>query len=157
VRINPLQKESHMSAVPTKPKPTAVCAASLLASAAKKSGKPTSHWSYPGEAGKEQAQQWLQTKAEIDECERKLSLLRDQIMAVVRPWYDETCAKRKTHEATVVIDTPTDTLRISFQHRYYTVPAEREEAVREALGHDYDRFMRKVTGLKIKKEITDDA
>jgi hypothetical protein len=79
--------------------------AALLAGATKKA-KTTSHLVYPGEAGREAAARWLALDAELAETERELGLVREQILDVIRPWHEETCARRHAHEPTVVINGP---------------------------------------------------
>jgi hypothetical protein len=82
-----------------------VSAVALLAGATKK-GKTTSHLVYTGEAGQEAAARWLELNARFAETERELGLARDQVLDVIRPWHEETCARRRAHEATVVVETP---------------------------------------------------
>lgn len=148
-----------MSAIPTQPVATtqakAVSAASLLAGATKKA-KTSNHLVYPGEAGREAAARWLQLDAQLAETERELALIRDQILEVVRPWHEETCARRHAHEATVVIETPTGALRVSFQHRYAKLSLDREAELRELLGGDFERYFKRTVLLKVKKEIAED-
>src|SRR4051812_14331791 len=108
-----------MSAIPKQSIPAhkALSAADLLAAATKKA-KASSHLQHASEAGKEVAARWLELNAQLAETERELGLARDQVLDLVRPWHEETCARRRVHEATVVIETPTGALRVSFQHRY---------------------------------------
>jgi hypothetical protein len=108
------------SAAPQAKSPSA---AALLACATKK-GKATSHLLYTGEAGREAAARWLELDAKLSETERELGLVREQILDVVRPWHEETCARRRAHESTVVVETPTGALRVSFQHRYTKLPLD---------------------------------
>jgi hypothetical protein len=95
------------------PQAKTVSAADLLAGAAKK-GKANNHLVYTGETGQEAAARWLALNAQFAETERELGLARDQVLDVIRPWHEETCARRRTHEATVVVETPTGALRVSF-------------------------------------------
>ena len=124
-------------------------AATLLAGATK--SKTTNHLVYPGEAGRESASRWLELNTQLAETERELALVRDQVLEVVRPWYEETCARRRAHDSTVVVESPAGSLRISFQHRYTKLPAEREPELRSALGDDFDRFMKPMCSLKLRK------
>ena len=105
--------------------PPAVSAAALLA--ATKKAKATSHLVYTGEAGQEAAARWLELNGQFAETERELALVRDRVLDVVRPWHEETCARRLTHEPTVVVETLTGALRVSFQHRYTKLAMDREE------------------------------
>src|SRR5688572_19153786 len=114
----------------------AVSAAALLAGATKK-GKTSSHLVYTGEAGQEAAARWLELNAQSAETERELALVRDRVLDVVRPWHEETCARRRTHEPTVVVETPSGALRVSFQHRYAKLALDREEHLRQVLGEDF--------------------
>jgi hypothetical protein len=133
----------------------AVSAAALLAGASKK-GKATNHLIYTGEAGREAAARWLELSAEFAETERELARVRDRILDVIRPWHEETCARRRTHEATVVVATPAGDLRVSFQHRYAKLALEREEHLRQVLGDDFDRLFKRTVSLKVKKEVAED-
>jgi hypothetical protein len=130
-------------------------AAALLAGATKKA-KTTSHLVYPGETGREAAARWLELDAKLAETERELGLVREQILDVIRPWHDETCARRRAHEPTVLIETPTGALRLSFQHRYTKLPLDLEGDLRDLLGDDYDRLFKRAVSLKVKKEIAED-
>src|SRR5262249_25887071 len=60
------------------------------------------------------------------------------------------------HEPTVVIDTPTGALRLSFQHRYTKLPLDLEGDLRCLLGDDYDRLFKRAVSLKVRKEIAED-
>ena len=75
---------------------------------------------YAGEAGQEAAARWLDLNAKFAETERELALARDRVPHVIRPWHEDTCARRKAHESAVVVETPTGALRVSFQHRRWT-------------------------------------
>ncbi len=147
-----------MSAIPKQSVPApakSVSAAALLASATKK-GKTSDHLVYPGEAGREAAARWLQLDAQLAETERELALVRDQVLDVIRPWHEETCTRRRAHEATVVIKTPTGALRVSFQNRYVKLPLDREADLRGLLGDDFERYFKRAVSLKVKKEIAED-
>jgi len=135
--------------------PQALSAAALLAGATKK-GKTTSHLVYTGEAGQEAAARWLELNAQFAETERELALVRDGVLDMVRPWHEETCARRRTHEPTVVVETPTGALRVSFQHRYAKLALDREEQLRQVLGEDFDRLFKRTVSLKVKKEVAED-
>jgi hypothetical protein len=130
-------------------------AADLLAGATKK-GKTTSHLAYTGEAGREAAARWLELNAQLAETERELGLVRDKLLDVIRPWHEETCARRRAHEPTVVIETPTGALRVSFQHRYTKLALDLEADLRGLLGDDFDRYFKRAVSLKVKKEIAED-
>ena len=127
----------------------------LLAGATKK-GKASNHLVYTGEAGQEAAARWLDLNAKFAETERELGLARDQVLDVIRPWHEETCARRKAHEATVVVETPTGALRVSFQHRYTKLALDREEHLRQVLGDDFERYFKRTVSLKVKKEVAED-
>src|SRR5262245_31508925 len=88
------------------PQAKTVSAADLLAGATKK-GKPSNHLIYVGEVGCEAATRWLDLNDKLAETERELALARDRVLDVIRPWHEDACAKRKAHEATVVVETPT--------------------------------------------------
>ena len=130
-----------MSAIVKQPVPApqanskakSVSAADLLAGAAKK-GKSSNHLVYVGEAGCEAATRWLDLNDKFAETERELALARDRVLDVIRPWHEDTCAKRKAHEATVVVETPTGAMRVSFQHRYTKLALDREEHLRQLFG-----------------------
>jgi hypothetical protein len=126
-----------------------------LAGATKK-GKTSSHLVYPGEAGRQAAVRWLELDAQLAENERELGLVRDQVLNVVRPWHEETCARRRAHEATVVVETPTGALRVSFQHRYAKLSLDREAELRGLLGDDFERYFKRTVSLKVKKEVAED-
>jgi hypothetical protein len=128
----------------------AVSAAALLAGATKK-GKTTTHLVYTGEAGQEAAARWLELNAQFAETERELALVRDRVLDVVRPWYEETCARRRTHESMVVVETPTGALRVSFQHRYAKLALDREEHLRQVLADDFERLFKRTVSLKVKR------
>src|SRR5262245_65990320 len=96
--------------------PQAKSAADLLAGATKK-GKSSNHLVYVGEVGCEAAAHWLDLNDKLAETERELALARDRVLDVIRPWHEDTCAKRKAHESAVVVATPTVALHASFQHR----------------------------------------
>jgi tRNA U38,U39,U40 pseudouridine synthase TruA len=66
------------------------------------------------------------------------------------------CARGHAHEPTVVIETPTGALRVSFQHRYTKLPLDLETDLRGLLGDDYDRLFKRAVSLKVKKEIAED-
>jgi hypothetical protein len=68
---------------------------------------------YVGEVGSEAATRWLDLNDKFAETERELALARDRVLDVIRPWHEDACAKRKAHEATVVVETPTGALRVS--------------------------------------------
>jgi hypothetical protein len=127
----------------------------LLAGATKKA-KTTSHLVYTGEAGQEAAARWLELNAQFAETERELALVRDQVLDVIRPWHEETCARRRMHEATVVVETPTGALRVSFQHRYAKLALDREEHLRQVLGEDFERLFKRTISLRVKKEVAED-
>ena len=99
---------------------------------------------------------WLELDAQVAEAERELALLRDQILGVIRPWHDETCARRRAHEATVGVETPKGTLRVSFQDRYAKLPLDGEPALRERLGDDFERYFKRAVSLKVKKAVAED-
>jgi hypothetical protein len=137
------------------PQAKSVSAADLLAGAAKK-GKSSNHLVYVGEVGCEAATRWLDLNDKFAETERELALARDRVLDVIRPWHEDACAKRKAHEATVVVETPTGALRVSFQHRYAKLGLDREEHLRELLGEGYDRHFKRTVSLKVKKEVAED-
>src|SRR5262245_60860933 len=120
------------------PQAKTVSAADLLAGATKK-GKSSNHLVYVGEVGCEAAAHWLDLNDKLAETERELALARDRVLDVIRPWHEDTCAKRKAHESTVVVETPTGALRMSFQHRYTKLALDREEHLRTLFGDDYGR------------------
>jgi hypothetical protein len=130
-------------------------AAALLAGATKKA-KTTSHLVYSGDASREAAARWLELDAKLAETERELGLVREQILDVIRPWHEETCARRRAHEPTVVIETPAGALRVSFQHRYTKLPLDLETDLRGLLGEDFDRCFKRAVSLKVKKEVAED-
>jgi hypothetical protein len=147
-----------MSAIVKQPGSTPqdkLSAADLLAGATKK-GKTTSHLLYTGEAGREAAARWLELSAHLAETERELGLVRDKILDVIRPWHEETCARRHAHEPTVVVETPTGALRVSFQHRYTKLALDLEADLRGLLKDDFDRYFKRAVSLKVKKEIAED-
>jgi hypothetical protein len=144
-----------VSTTPTTAPQGAVSAAALLGAAAKKP-KNDSHLVYTGEDGREAAARWLKLQATQKETERELELARDQVLGVVAPWHEETCARRKAHEPTVVIETKEGTARVSFQDRYSKLPIEREEELRRVLGNSYDGFFKRGVSLKVKKEVAED-
>ena len=122
------------------PAPQAKSAADLLAGATKK-GKASTHLVYTGE-GQEAAARWLELNAKLAETDRELGLARDQVLDLIRPWHEETCARKRAHEATVVVQTPTSALRVSFQHRYAKLGLDREEHLRQVLGDDFERYFK---------------
>jgi hypothetical protein len=132
-----------------------ISAADLLAGATKK-GKTSSHLVYSGEAGREAIVRWLQLDAQFSETKRELELLRDQILNVIRPWYEETCARRKEHEASVVVRTSKGTLRLSFQDRYVKLSIDREIELRSLLGADFERYFKRIVNLKVQKTVAED-
>ena len=142
---------------PTDPlaEPKKVSAADLLAGATKK-GKTNNHLAYSGEDGQAAATRWLELSAKLAETERELGLARDQVLDVIRPWHEDTCAKRKAHEATVIVETSAGTMRVSFQHRYTKLALDREEHLRQLLGDDYERYFKRAVSLKVKKEVAED-
>ena len=131
-------------------------AAALLAGATKK-GKSSSHLIYVGEVGCEAAARWLDLNDKFAETERELALARDRVLDVIRPWHEDTCARRKAHESTVVVETPTGALRVSFQHRYTKLALDREEHLRHLLGDDFERYFKRTVSLKVKKAVAEDA
>ncbi len=137
------------------PAPQAKSAADLLAGATKK-GKSSNHLVYVGEAGCEAATHWLDLNDKFAETERELALARDRVLDVIRPWHEDTCARRKAHEATVVVETPTGALRVSFQHRYTKLAMDREEHLRQLFGEDFERYFKRTVSLKVKKEVAED-
>src|SRR5262249_242668 len=122
-------KEFRMAAIVKQsacaPQAKSVTAADRVAGDTKK-GKSSSHLVYVGEVGCEAAAHWLDLNNKLAETERELALARDRVLDVIRPWHEDTCAKRKAHESTVVVETPTGTLRVSFQHRYTKMALDRE-------------------------------
>ena len=147
-----------MSAIPKqlaaapKTKPS-VC--DLLAGATKK-GKTSSHLVYTEEVGREAAERWVQLNAQFAETERELGLARDQVLDIIRPWHEETCARRRAHEPTVVVETPAGGVRVSFQHRYAKLALDREEHLRNLFTDDYERYFKRTVSLKVKKEVAED-
>ena len=137
------------------PQAKTVSATDLLAGATKK-GKSSNHLVYVGEVGREAAAHWLDLNDKLAETERELNLARDRALDVIRPWYEDTCAKRKAHESTVVVETPTGALRVSFQHRYTKMALDREEHLRTLFGDDYERYFKRTVSLKVKKEVAED-
>src|SRR5262245_16693775 len=137
------------------PQAKTVSAADLLAGATKK-GKPSNHLIYVGEVGCEAATRWLDLNDKLAETERELALARDRVLDVIRPWHEDACAKRKAHESTVVAETPTGALRVSFQHRYAKLGLDREEHLRELFGADCERYFKRTVSLKVKKEVAED-
>jgi len=97
--------------------PKKLSAADLLADAAKKD-RASSHLVYSENAGQELVIRWLELNSKLAETERDLGLARDQVLDVIRSWHEETCTRRRAHGSTVVVDTPTGSARVSFQHRY---------------------------------------
>jgi hypothetical protein len=154
--FNPF-KEPAMSAIVKQPVPApqAKTAADLLAGATKK-GKSSNHLVYVGEVGQEAAARWLALNAKLAETDRELGLARDQVLDLIRPWHEETCARRRAHEATVVVETPTGALRVSFQHRYTKLALDREEHLRQLLGENFERYFKRTVSLKVKKEVAED-
>jgi hypothetical protein len=146
-----------MSAIVKQPAcaPQAKSAADLLAGATKK-GKTGNHLVYVGEVGCEAAARWLDLNDKLAETERELNLARDRVLDVIRPWHEDTCARRRAHEATVVVETPTGTLRVSFQHRYTKLALDREEHLRQLFGDDFERYFKRTVSLKVKKEVAED-
>jgi hypothetical protein len=140
---------------PKVPEPQAKSAAALLAGATKK-GKATNHLVYVGQAGCEAAARWLDLNDQFAETERELALVRDQVLNVIRPWHEEICARRRAHESTVVIETPTGALRVSFQHRYAKMGVDREADLRQLMGDDFDRYFKRIVSLKVKKDVAED-
>ena len=130
-------------------------AAALLGAATKKPTKDTSHLTYTGPAA-EPAARWLLLGRQAEEIEREIALLRDAILGVVAPWHEETCARRRAHESTVEIATPSGTVRVSFQHRYAKLPLDREAALRTAVNDDFERYFKRSVSLKDKKEVAED-
>src|SRR5262245_40565764 len=135
--------------------PQAKSAADLLAGATKK-GKSSNHLVYVGEVGCEAAARWLDLNDKLAETERELNLARDRVLDVIRPWHEDTCATRKAHESTVVVETPTGALRVSFQHRYAKMGLDREEHLRTLYGDDFERYFKRTVSLKVKKEVAED-
>jgi hypothetical protein len=133
----------------------AVSAAALLGAAGKKP-KGSSHLVYTGDDGREAAARWLKLHATQKETERELELARDQVLGIVAPWHEETCARRRAHESTVVIETKDGTARVSFQDRYSKLPIDREEQLRQVLGAGFDSFFKRGVSLKVKKEVAED-
>ncbi len=136
------------------PRAKPASAADLLAGATKK-GKSSNHLIYVGEVGCEAATSWLDLNDKSAETERELALARDRVLDVIRPWHEDTCAKRKAHEATVVVETPTGALRVSFQHRYTKLALDREEHLRQLFGEDFERYFKRTVSLKVKKEVAE--
>ena len=62
---------------------------------ATKKGKSTSHLVYVGDVGCEAAARWLDLNDKFAETERELALARDRVLDVIRPWHEETCARRR--------------------------------------------------------------
>lgn len=147
-----------MSAIPKQsaPVPQAKPSVSDLLAGATKKGKASSHLVYTEEAGREAAGRWLQLNAQLTETERELGLARDKVLDVIRPWHEETCARRRAHESTVVVETPEGAMRVSFQHRYTKLALDREEHLRNLLADDYDRYFKRTVSLKVKKEVAED-
>ena len=75
---------------------------------------------------------------------------------MIRPWHEDTCARRKAHESTVVVETPTGAMRVSFQHRYTKLALDREEHLLQLLGDDFARYFKRTVSLKVKKEVAED-
>jgi hypothetical protein len=91
-----------------------------------------------------------------DEIEREIGLARDEIRRTVDPWYQELL-KANGYEHTVRVPAgKVGTLRITYTARYYKLLADREGALREAVGDSYDDYFRPGAKLKVRKEITDD-
>jgi hypothetical protein len=146
---------SSTTPAPAPPSNGVMSAAALLGAAAKKP-KGNSHLVYTGEDGREAAARWLKLHTTKEETERELELARDQVLGVVRPWHEETCARRRAHEPTVVIETKDGTARVSFQDRYTKLPIECEEELRRILGDRYEGLFKRGVSLKVKKEVAED-
>jgi len=136
------------------PQEKPLSAADLLGAATKKA-KSNNHLIYNGPEI-EDAARWLVLGRQGDEIEREKALARDAILSVVTLWHEEQCAKRRTHESTVEINTPSGIVRISFQHRYGKLLLDRQSALQAAAGADFERFFKKSVSLKVKKEIAED-
>ena len=113
-------------------------------------------WSNVGEAGCEAATHWLDLNDKFAETERELPWPAIRVLDVIRPWHEDSCAKRKAHESTVVVETPTGALRVSFQHRYTKLALDREEHPRQLFGDDFERYFKRTVSLKVKKEVAED-
>jgi hypothetical protein len=144
--INPFSKElRHVHSYAQRPRAASEnCIAtdriSSRSAGRHQEAKTTSHLVFTGEAGQEAAARWLELDAQFAETERELALVRDRVLDVVRPWHEETCSRRRTHEPTVVVETATGALRVSFQHRYAKLALDREEHLRQVLGDDFERL-----------------
>jgi hypothetical protein len=45
---------------------------------------------------------------------------------------------------------------VSFQHRYANLGLDREEHLRQVLGDDFERYLKRTVSLKVKKEVAED-
>ncbi len=127
--------------------------------AAKQPGKKKStQLEYDGDpAAVELAAAWLVWNQREDEAKREKEMVRDQILQFVRPWHEEQCRARQAHTPTVNVPTKDeDAVRVSFQHRYGKIDADRETMLREAVGPEFPAFFRIAYALKLRKEIADD-
>src|SRR5262245_61291196 len=93
-------------------KPAKPSAAALLGAAIKKGAKSSSHLVCDMEAAKPLGTKWLELATRLDETERELGLVREQLLDLVRPWHAEQCTRRRSHESTVEFSCPGGQLRV---------------------------------------------
>lgn len=131
--------------------------AAFLSATAKKPAKgKASHMEYDGDA-KDLASDFLKWAAAVDEAKREKDVVRDQIIKIVSPWHAEKCRARGEHEATVVVPANQGAVRVSFQHRYAKLSADKAELLAGILGETaFTELFRQVHTIAIRKEIAED-
>jgi hypothetical protein len=121
----------------------------LLKAAAKASSKKKDGLDYAGELPG--SAELLRALRQRDELEREIDLLRESVRRTLEPWYREQLVSRG-YETTV----RAAGLRLSFQHRYAKLPADREEPLRGIVNGSFERFFKPVSSLRVRKEIAED-
>jgi hypothetical protein len=133
----------------------ACSAADLLRAAARApSSRKADAFVFEGDLA-EPTKRFLELTTVRDEAEREIGLVRDQLRAALDPWYQEHVAAGH-YESSVRIPAGSRCLRVTYQHRYAKFDAGNETELQRLLGKNYDRFFKRVAGLRLRKEVAED-
>jgi hypothetical protein len=131
-------------------------AADLLKSATK-SPTASKHGGYDFDGGLQTlASKVLELIGVKAETERELDLAKDQVRQNVDPWYQERLLSNGYESSVRIPAGSKGVLRLSYQHRYLKLPAEKESALRQIVGERYEDYFQPAASVKIRKDIADD-
>lgn len=110
----------------------------LLDSATKSTTRKSKHLKLWDQQVVELAKSFASYSKMNDEMQRDLAKLKEDIIREATPEHERYCRNQGAHEPTVEIDAGNHgTVRISFQHRYGKISADKAPALVELLGDEY--------------------